>query len=69
MIMITMTIVSLPFLSPHGLKVLLSHVSFFVRLPQPTDSDPDVYEQRPEPSSEDLGPPGSRMGYPDSSTS
>ena len=36
MIMITMTIVSLPFLSPQGLQVLLSHVSFFVRLPQPS---------------------------------
>ncbi|KAF9045539.1 1,3-beta-glucan synthase [Panaeolus papilionaceus] len=36
---------------------------------QDTDSDPDVYGQRPAPSSESLGPPpGSRMGYPDSST-
>ena len=36
---------------------------------QDTDSDPDVYVQRPAPSSESLGPPpGSRMGYPDSST-
>ncbi|KIM41511.1 glycosyltransferase family 48 protein [Hebeloma cylindrosporum] len=35
---------------------------------QDTDSDPDVY-QRPAPSSESLGPPpGSRVGYPDSST-
>lgn len=35
---------------------------------QDTDSDPDVYGQRPVPSSESLGPPpGSRMGY-DSST-
>jgi 1,3-beta-glucan synthase len=36
---------------------------------QDTDSDPEVYGQRPAPSSESLGPPpGSRMGYPDSST-
>lgn len=36
---------------------------------QDTDSDPDVYGQRPAPSSESLGPPpGSRMGYPESST-
>ena len=34
-----------------------------------TDSDPEVYGQRPAPSSESLGPPpGSRMGYSDSST-
>ena len=36
---------------------------------QDTDSDPEVYGQRPAPSSESLGPPpGSRMGYSDSST-
>ena len=36
---------------------------------QDTDSDPDVYVQRPAPSSESLAPPlGSRMGYPESST-
>ena len=36
---------------------------------QDTDSDPEVYAQRPAPSSESLGPPpGSRMGYSDSST-
>jgi len=43
-------------------------VSFLHTALQDTDSDPDVY-QRPAPSSESLGPPpGSRMGYPDSST-
>lgn len=37
---------------------------FVVPALQDTDSDPDVYGQRPVPSSESLGPPpGSRMGY------
>ncbi|KAJ3501689.1 hypothetical protein NLJ89_g9224 [Agrocybe chaxingu] len=35
---------------------------------QDTDSDPDVYGQRPAPSSESLPPTVSRTGYPDSST-
>jgi hypothetical protein len=55
-----------------GFYLVSSFVSLMVRLLtalQDTDSDPDVYGQRPAPSSESLGPPpGSRMGYPESST-
>ena len=41
----------------------------FPLAPQDTDSDPEVYGQRPAPSTESLGPPpGSRMGHSESST-
>ena len=47
---------------------LIFILPYFLLALQDTDSDPDVYVQRPAPSSESLGPPPGRVGYPDSST-
>ena len=73
MTMTTMAIMNivrlLPFFCPFFVLYFSSFVHLLLLALQDTDSDPDVYVQRPAPSSESLGPPpGSRMGYPDSST-